>query len=790
MIRTKRVMVVGEGGREHALAKALAASNEVSSVLVAPGNGGTIGGKLRRVGCDLSPEGILRLAQTEGVDLTVIGPEGPLVAGVVDRFEAAGLACFGPTAAAARLESSKAWAKRFMQRTSIPTAPFEVFNSRGVALQFVQDVSRPIVIKVSGLAGGKGVTLPKDTDEGLQTLRTIFEGAFGEAGEEVVVEQRLEGHEASLMVLCDTKTALPLLPVRDYKRLLDGDRGPNTGGMGSAAPDPMFTPALRDKAMAEIVEPTLRAMREQEKTPFRGLLYVGLMVLGDDLRVLEYNVRFGDPETQALLPLLETDLFALLWAATEGRLAEQKLSWKKGASVTVVAASGGYPFDVQGGKPITGIEDALTLPGLTHMGASVDINHAGTKMGTAGQFVTAGGRVLSVNAQAKDLARARTVAYLALDQVRFQGLYARRDIAQTLPNDPVWEAVEAIPYVAPPPEKPRYATAGVDIKVAAKVVDHIRAEVESTHGPEVLGHYGGFGGIYDVTALKGLDRPVLVTSTDGVGTKVLVARTLGKFEGLGRDLVNHCINDILAQGALPIFFTDYIGMARLDSREITAIVKGCAAACRDAHCALIGGEMAEMPGVYSERGLDVVGSIVGVTDLAGLIDGSRVAPGDGIVALPSSGLHTNGFTLARSALAALPWDAPCDELDGAVLGDVLLAVHRSYLNDLQTLREAGVDIVGLVHVTGGGLVHNLPRILAPTLTARIELASWSVPPIFQLIQELGDVGRLEMFEVFNMGAGMLVITRMDAVDTCLAAVPGAWRIGEVVKRTDNPVVFT
>jgi phosphoribosylformylglycinamidine cyclo-ligase len=325
----------------------------------------------------------------------------------------------------------------------------------------------------------------------------------------------------------------------------------------------------------------------------------------------------------------------------------------------------------------------------------------------------------------------------------------------------------------------RYAQAGVDIAAGQQATELMKEAVRATYGPEVLAGIGAFGGLYDAAALKGMAAPVLVASTDGVGTKTKVAARLNRWDTIGRDLVNHCVNDILVQGARPLFFLDYVASARLDPAQIAAVVGGVAAACREAGCALLGGETAEMPGVYEPGEIDLVGAVVGVVEREQIVDGSAIRAGDVIVALPATGLHTNGYSLARQALAGLDWDEYQPALGGSI-GEALLAVHRSYLEPVQRLWAAGVEIRGLAHITGGGVVDNLPRILPDGLGAVIRRGAWPVPPIFDLIQESGRVSEQEMYHVFNMGLGLLVVAPPEAARQVRERLPGdAYEVGHI-----------
>ena len=421
-----KVLVIGSGGREHTMAWRLSRSPRVPEVLVAPGNGGTAEGKgaapMRNV--PLSPgdtDGLIRLCKEEAVDLTFVGPEDPLCGGVVDAFAAAGLRCFGPVQAAARLEGSKAFAKAFMDRCGIPTARYGVFTDVDEALAHLEAVTYPVVIKASGLAAGKGVIVPDDRAGAADALRAIMvDRSLGAAGDEVVVEERLEGQETSVMAFCDGSRFCTMPASQDHKRVGDGDSGPNTGGMGAYSPVPAAPPEIIAQAEREVMAPALAGMREQG-SPFVGILYAGLMLTDDGLKVLEFNVRFGDPETQVILPLLETDLVDVAEACIDGTLGDLEVAWRPGAAATVVAAMGGYPGSYPKGAPIAGVADAEALDGVT-------VFHAGTARSEAGELVTSGGRVLAVTGLGDDLAGALARAYEGLGRINFEGLHHRTDI--------------------------------------------------------------------------------------------------------------------------------------------------------------------------------------------------------------------------------------------------------------------------------------------------------------------------------------------------------------------------
>ncbi len=416
-----KVLIVGAGGREHALAWKCAQSPRVTEVLVAPGNAGTATEpRMRNVAVAADDvAGLVALAASERVDLTIIGPEAPLVLGVVDAFEAAGLRCFGPRRAPSQLEGSKAFTKEFLRRHGIPTAGYATFTRANFDPDWVRRQRTPIVVKASGLAAGKGVVIAASADEAIATARDMFAGRFGSAGDEVVIEEFLPGEEASFIVIADGVHALPFATSQDHKRVGDGDTGPNTGGMGAYSPAPVVTPAMHARIMREVIEPTIRGLAA-DGMPYTGFLYAGIMIAPDGTpNVLEFNCRFGDPETQPIMARLRSDLTALCEAALDGRLNEITMDWDPRAALGVVIAAGGYPDSYEKGLPIEGLEDAAALPGK--------IFHAGTAL-QAGKVVTNGGRVLCAVGLGENVSAAQRAAYALVERICYKEIRYRRDI--------------------------------------------------------------------------------------------------------------------------------------------------------------------------------------------------------------------------------------------------------------------------------------------------------------------------------------------------------------------------
>ena len=413
------VLIIGSGGREHAIAWKVAQSPRLTKLYIAPGNAGTVAcGENISLGVN-DHTMIVKFCKEKQIDLVIVGPEIPLAAGLADSLSEAGVRCFGPRQAAAQIEASKVFSKNFMARHRIPTARYATFDKPTNAFAYLEKIDYPIVIKASGLAAGKGVILPETLDEAKATLGSILiDKTFGEAGSEVVIEERLIGQEVSLMAFTDGETILPMLAAQDHKRLLDDDRGPNTGGMGAYAPAPIFTADLMNEAVEKILKPAVRGLR-LEGMPFVGVLYAGLILTSNGLSVLEFNCRFGDPETQAVLPLLDTDLLDIAEACVDGTLKDVKIKWKEGAAVCVVLTSKGYPEKVESGKPVK----------FEPLPSNVICFHAGTKL-EKDEVLTAGGRVFGLTAWAEDIESAVKQAYLNMDKVSFEGMQYRKDIAK------------------------------------------------------------------------------------------------------------------------------------------------------------------------------------------------------------------------------------------------------------------------------------------------------------------------------------------------------------------------
>ncbi len=746
------ILLLGSGGREHAIAVALLREPD-RRLFVAPGNAGTAA---HNVDLDLDDhQDILNFCESERIDLVIIGPEAPLVAGLADDLQASGIPCFGPTAAAARLEGSKAFTRQFASRHGIPGPRSATFTDVGQALAWLDEVGKPVVVKADGLASGKGVIVPADR---VETERAIFEmlsgQTLGAAGSTIVLEERMEGEEISLIGFCDGRTVKALPPAQDHKRVGEHDTGANTGGMGAFAPVPSVSTPLWHELTVSFLQRAVDAMAS-EGTPYVGMLYAGLMLTSAGPRLVEYNCRFGDPEAQVLLPLLASDLLEVIQACLDGHLADVDLLIRPGTAAAVVVAAEGYPAAPRMDLPVPAVTDT----------ADVMVLHGSTKVDPAGRAVSTGGRVLNVVGVGHELIDALGSAYEVVNQITIDGshLFARSDIGwRHLPRD-------------------AYEQAGVSLSAGAATTARIAASVKSTHDARVVAGLGSFGGVFDIAALVKMDQPLLVASTDGVGTKTIIAEKLDRWEGCGADIVNHGVNDVLVQGARPLFFLDTVASATLDPEVVGRVVDGMAEACRNNGVVLLGGETAEMPDVLVAGAVDISGTLVGAVERGRLLPRPGIAPGHVLVGLASSGLHTNGYSLARKVVAELDLRQPLPGGDGESIGDALLAVHRSYLAPLSAALDADL-IDGLAHITGGGLIDNLPRILPDGCGATIDRNSWIVPPLFQFIISRSGLDPVESLNFLNCGIGMVAVVAPANVEAVRAAIPEeTWIIGHVTE---------
>uniref|UniRef100_A0A452GTW2 Trifunctional purine biosynthetic protein adenosine-3 n=1 Tax=Gopherus agassizii TaxID=38772 RepID=A0A452GTW2_9SAUR len=729
-----QVLVIGGGGREHALAWKLAQSPHIKRVLVAPGNAGTANnGKISNSAISISNHAALaQFCKDNEIKLVVVGPEVPLAAGIVDDLTGAGVRCFGPTARAAQLESSKSFCKAFLDRHGIPTARWKAFTNPKEACSFITSADFPaLVVKASGLAAGKGVIVATNKEGACKAVHEIMQDkTFGVAGDTVVVEELLVGEEVSCLCFTDGVTVAPMPPAQDHKRLMDGDQGPNTGGMGAYS--------------------------------------LVVTLTSDGPKILEFNCRFGDPECQVILPLLKSDLYEVIQATINRKLSSSMPVWSEdSAAMTVVMASEGYPGNYAKGLEITGLSKAKEL--------GLEVFHAGTAV-KDGKVVTNGGRVLTVTAVKKDLMAALEEANKGVAAIHFKGAIYRQDIGY-----------RAIAFLSNS-RGLTYKNSGVDIAAGNTLVQKIKPLAAATSRPGCNAELGGFAGLFDLKAADYKD-PILVSGTDGVGTKLKIAQICKKHDTIGQDLVAMCVNDILAQGAEPLFFLDYFACGKLDTEVAEAVIASIAEACKKAGCALLGGETAEMPGMYLPGEYDLAGFAVGAVERGQMLPQlERVADGDVVIGIASSGVHSNGFSLVRKIVEKSSLDFTSPSVVGGsgdqTLGELLLAPTKIYSKTLLPVLRSG-HVKAYAHITGGGLLENIPRVLPESFGVVLDAHSWRIPEIFSWFQKEGNLSEEEMARTFNCGIGAVLVVEKALAQQVLKDVQRheeAWLIGKVVSR--------
>ncbi|KAG7209007.1 hypothetical protein KM043_015174 [Ampulex compressa] len=769
------VLVIGSGGREHAIAWKLSQSPQVQKIYVAPGNSGiALVDKVSLLTLDVkNPKNVAKWSKENKVDLVVVGPEDHLANGVANELKIVGVKCFGPEKEAARIEADKDWSKQFMDRHNIPTARWKGFTNAKEAKNFIKSAPFPaLVVKASGLAAGKGVIVAKDKDEACAAIDEILtDKKFGSAGEIVVVEELLEGEEVSVLAFTDGKTVVPMAPAQDHKRIFNGDKGLNTGGMGAYCPCPLLNDEDYEMVKVKVLQKAVDGLR-QENIPFVGVLYAGLMLTKDGPKVLEYNCRFGDPETQVVLPLLKTDLYSIMMACCDGNLNESKVLWEENLfAAGVILASRGYPASSSKGQVITGINDVLCKQG--HF-----IFHSGTNMTPQGELVTNGGRVLITVCIAPSLALAAAKATQAAECISFDGKQFRTDIAH-----------KGIARSILRNGQLTYKSSGVDIEAGDSLVSAIKPATCSTKRTGTVGSIGGFGGLFDVKA-AGYNDPILVSGTDGVGTKLKIAHECEKHDTIGIDLVAMCVNDVLAHGAEPLFFLDYFACGRLDVNVAANVVNGISEGCKRAGCSLVGGETAEMPDMYADGEYDLAGFAVGAVERTDLLPRTNdIKEGDVIIGLPSSGVHSNGFSLVRKVLKLADktyTDVAPFSQTGKTIGDELLEPTKIYVKGVLPALRTNL-VKAFAHITGGGLTENIPRVLPKDASAVLDANKWTIQPVFGWLATIGNISTQEMLRTFNCGIGAILVCAKEHQQKVLDNLKGENPrvIGSISKRHDD-----
>ncbi|CAD6185322.1 unnamed protein product [Caenorhabditis auriculariae] len=727
------VLIIGSGGREHALAWKLEQSLRVRKVYMSPGNSAPF----EHADVDSNdPLFIASFCEWTEIGLIVIGPEAPLAAGIVDELKKLipNVLVFGPCTGGAALESSKSFAKRFMKMADIRTADYQVFKRGESFEEFLDSCSwEGIVVKDDGLAAGKGVIVANTKEEAKKAAEELFENSNCHR---ILFEERLFGYEISALAFFDGKSYSLMPFVQDHKRLLDNDQGPNTGGMGVIAPL-----EVSDDLRRQVVDIFDKTLDELSK-PYIGVLFAGLMVVQEEIYVLEYNCRFGDPECEVLMRLLETDLCDVLLSCTLGTLSTLDLQWSNQFACGVVLASAKYPYSSDINTPITYVPPDNCVVRTFHAGAK-QLND---------QIVTNGGRIMCVTALADSLEEARKKANQAAESVRFEGKQFRTDIGVRR------ELKNCVTYAA----------SGVNIEQGNAFVSGVKKLTLATLLPGTE-QIGGFGARIDLPKAGFPANTQLVVGIDGVGTKLEVATVMNDFSMIGHDVVAMCVNDVLCHCAQPIAFLDYYVCGKLDREIATKVVASIAEACLEAQCSLIGGETAEMPGVYFPHQWDLAGCAIAARKASwpNLPESGKIEKGDFILGLSSNGLHSNGFSLARSILKvngvsydrATPWNKEKS------FGEILLAPTKIYVKSVLPVLKTGL-VKGCAHITGGGLLENIVRVTDPNSDNAVEIdcASWPLPEIFQWLACHGPVSPTEMLKTFNCGIGMVLIVSQSVIN--------------------------
>ncbi|CAG5128151.1 unnamed protein product, partial [Candidula unifasciata] len=725
----EHVLLVGSGGREHALAWTLSKSPSVSKVFVAPGNAGTATGeKVSNIALHLKDfKSVTQWCKENGVTFVVVGPEDPLADGIVDYFsQNSDIPVFGPTAAAAQIEADKSFAKHFLVKHDIPTARFQSFRDADEACNYIMSADfEALVVKASGLAAGKGVVVASTKQQACEAVKEMMTAkVFGSAGEVVVVEELLKGPEVSLLAFTDGETVALMPPAQDHKRLLDNDEGPNTGGMGAVCPYPWLSEAELEKIKTDVLEKTVKGLAAEGKK-YVGVLYAGLMLTKDGPKVLEFNCRFGDPETQSILSLLKSDLLTTLKACVSGTLQQATPIFDTSLTAAgVVVVSGGYPGSYRKGLKISGISEVEK--------SGLKVFHAGTTLDAEGNAVTSGGRVLAVVAVEPNLKAAVHKATEGAGLIQFDGAFHRKDIGAKFLKRRESNACWAAGDRDETSEGLQYKDAGVDIEAGDYLVEVIKPLAKMTRRSGCDADLGGFGGVFDLAA-AGLPSCVLTCRTLGVGRKIKFAEKRGHHYNIGYDLVAECVNDLLVHGAEPLFFLDYYATGKLHVPAAEEVVRGIAEGCLQAGCALVGGETAEMPGMYRGNDYDVAGIAVGAIPNSRLLLQQQVAVGDAVIALTSSGLQHDDFVVLEEVLLA--YSLHLRKLKGVNGGQELLIPTEIYVKSVLPAMRAG-KVKSFAHITGGGLTENIPRVLPPGLGVHLDASKWFMPPVFGWLQHM------------------------------------------------------
>ncbi|NWR95121.1 PUR2 protein, partial [Furnarius figulus] len=762
-VMTHRVLVIGSGGREHALAWKLAQSPHVKHVFVAPGNAGTAdSGNISNSAVLVSNHTIVtQFCKDHNIGLVLVGEEALLAAGIVDDLRAAGVRCFGPCAKAAQLASNPSLSKGFLARQGIPTARWKAFSSPQEACRFIISTDfLARVVRARGPAARKEVTIAATKEEACRAAQeTMQDRMFGEV---VVIEELLQGEELSCSCFTDGVTIVPMPPAQAPRRLLDGDQGPITAGMGAYCPVPQVPEALLEQINSGILQRIIDGMR-QEGTAYVGVLHTSLMLTKEGVKVLNFKCQFGDPQCQAILPLLEADLYEVVEAAMEGRLCGTVPTWRAGSvAVSVVMASAGYPGQHGTGVPLTGLLQAREL--------GLQVFHGGTAL-RDGRVVTSGGRVLSVTAVRDDLLEALAEANRGVATIHFQGATFRRDIGHRgvqLLRQPLYVSNALAPAC--------HSCLGDSVGLFP--LELCLCSAGSWPG------LGSFAGFFDLKA-SGYDDPILVSQTKGLGPKLQVAQACKRHDTIGQDLVALCVNALLAQGAEPLFFLTHFTCGKLDAEVTETIQEGIADACRSAGCAFLGQEVSEVPGSFSAGQCELAGFVVGAVERGQALLGlQRAEEDDVLIGLASPGIHGHGFGIVRKVLltSSLHYSSPAPGSCGdTTLGEALLSPARMFSSSLLPVLHSGH--VKAFAPIAEGLVGGISSILPEHVSAVLDALSWKIPEIFCWLYKEGTLSAEEMAQSFPCGIGAVLVVQQDLAQHVLRDIQrreDAWLIGRVV----------
>ncbi|NXC10092.1 PUR2 protein, partial [Orthonyx spaldingii] len=776
----ERVLVIGSGGREHALAWKLAQSPHVKHVFVAPGNAGTAdSGKISNSAVLVSNHTIVtQFCKDHNIGLVLVGPEALLAAGIADDLRAAGVRCFGPCARAAQLASNSSSSKAFLDRHRMPTARWKAFSTPQEACRFITSTDFPArVVRARGPAARKEVTIAASKEEACRAVQEIMQDRM--FGEMVVIEELLQGEELSCSCFTDGVTVASMPPAQPHKRLLDGDQGPTTAGMGAYCPVPQVPEALLEQIRDAILQHVVDSMR-QEGAAYVGVLQTGLMLTKEGVKILNFKCQFGDPQCQVILPLLKTDFYEVIQATIDGKLCSSMPAWwENRTAVCVVMASPGYPEDSDKGLEVTGLLQAKDL--------GLQVFHGGTAL-KDGRVVTSGGRVLSVTAVKQDLLEALGEANRGVATIHFQGATFRRDIGHRglrLLRQPLYVSTGPAGCSLLP------LTTGTAL-MGPCCCQNILA---SPQGPDVQGQTrgraerGGFAAFFDLKA-SGYDDPILVCHTKGLGLKLQVAQVCKRHDTIGQDLVALCVNDLLAQGAEPLFFLSHLACGKLDAEVMETIKEGIAEACRSAGCAFLGGEVTEAVAPCPSGLCALAGFAVGAAERGQRPLGlQRAEEGDVLIGLGSPAIHGRGFGVVRKILltSSLQCSSPAPGSCGdATLGDVLLTPGKMFSPALLPVLRSG-HVKGFAP-TAEGLLGGISRVLPEHVSAVLDALSWKIPEIFCWLYKEGNLSAEEMAQTFPCGIGAVLVVQKDLAQHVLHDIQRqqeAWLIGKVVAPCDT-----